>query len=96
MSEVKAVKRKTFKSSAMMNKVMADYFLELDHCSRTGVKKVAWCTSVGPAELLHSLGYVVHYPENHGAMLLQIFPAFRNGEEFTRLKFLRLIREYAI
>ena len=32
-------------------------------------KKTAWCTSVGPAELLHALGYNVYFPENHGAML---------------------------
>lgn len=31
--------------------------------------KVAWCTSVGPAELLISLGFQVYYPENHGALL---------------------------
>lgn len=31
--------------------------------------KVAWCTSVGPAELLIAMGYQVYYPENHGALL---------------------------
>lgn len=31
--------------------------------------KVAWCTSVGPAELLVSMGFQVYYPENHGALL---------------------------
>lgn len=31
--------------------------------------KVAWCTSVGPAELLRSFGFEVYFPENHGAML---------------------------
>jgi len=30
---------------------------------------VAWCTSVGPAELLRSFGYQVYFPENHGALL---------------------------
>ncbi|HLB72680.1 MAG TPA: 2-hydroxyacyl-CoA dehydratase family protein, partial [Sedimentisphaerales bacterium] len=28
-----------------------------------------WCTSVGPAELLRALGFLVYFPENHGAML---------------------------
>src|SRR3970282_2144167 len=32
-------------------------------------RKVAWCTSVGPAELLRAMGFVVHFPENHSAML---------------------------
>lgn len=31
--------------------------------------RVAWCTSVGPAELLLAMGFRVYYPENHGAML---------------------------
>ena len=32
-------------------------------------KKTAWCTSVGPAELLLALGFNVYFPETHGAML---------------------------
>ena len=34
---------------------MADHFLTLDAASRDPERKVAWCTSVGPAELLHAL-----------------------------------------
>ena len=52
-----------------MRKIMADYFYELDSAAKEGSPKVAWCSSVGPAELLLSLGFVVHYPENHGAVL---------------------------
>ncbi len=35
----------------------------------TKEKPVAWCTSVGPAELLRSFGFEVYFPENHGALL---------------------------
>lgn len=52
-----------------MRKIMADYFYELDAAANDESKKVAWCTSVGPAELLLSFGFLVYYPENHGAML---------------------------
>ncbi len=48
-----------------MKKVMKDYFLSLE----SGKNKVAWCTSVGPAELLRSFGFEVFFPENHGALL---------------------------
>jgi benzoyl-CoA reductase/2-hydroxyglutaryl-CoA dehydratase subunit BcrC/BadD/HgdB len=41
----------------------------LDRAAKEGSPKIAWCTSVGPAELLLSLGFLVYYPENHGAML---------------------------
>ncbi|KAA3651424.1 MAG: 2-hydroxyacyl-CoA dehydratase [Bacteroidetes bacterium] len=48
-----------------MKKIMGDYFLSLE----SGKKKIAWCTSVGPAELLRSFGFEVYFPENHGALL---------------------------
>lgn len=48
---------------------MADYFYDLDNASKTDNEKVAWCSSVGPAELLRSLGFHVYFPENHAAML---------------------------
>ena len=48
---------------------MADHFYELDEAARTGFPKIAWCTSVGPAELLRGMGFLVYYPENHSAML---------------------------
>ncbi len=52
-----------------MRKIMADYFYSLDSASKDESSKVAWCTSVGPAELLLSFDFAVHYPENHGAVL---------------------------
>jgi len=69
MSEEKKIAIKKIQATGMMRKIMADYFYELDKASKEGSPKVAWCTSVGPAELLLSLGFLVHYPENHGAML---------------------------
>lgn len=69
MSEEKVRKIKKIQASGHMRKIMADYFYELDAAAKAGSPKVAWCTSVGPAELLLSLGFVIHYPENHGAVL---------------------------
>ena len=56
-------------ASSTMKKIMADYFLDLDAAVKDDGRKVAWCTSVGPAELLHAFGFAVFYPENHSAML---------------------------
>jgi benzoyl-CoA reductase/2-hydroxyglutaryl-CoA dehydratase subunit BcrC/BadD/HgdB len=67
--EKKAVARKKIQATDLMNKIMADYFYGLNEAATTGSRKVAWCTSVGPAELLRALGFAVHFPENHGAML---------------------------
>ncbi|KXK05761.1 MAG: Benzoyl-CoA reductase subunit B [Chlorobi bacterium OLB4] len=52
-------------STEKMKRIMGEYFLSLE----SGEKKVAWCTSVGPAELLRSFGFEVYFPENHGALL---------------------------
>jgi len=62
-------KRKKIQATDQMNKIMADYFYGVNEAATTGRQKVAWCTSVGPAELLRALGFAVHFPENHAAML---------------------------
>jgi benzoyl-CoA reductase/2-hydroxyglutaryl-CoA dehydratase subunit BcrC/BadD/HgdB len=63
-----AVERKEFESTKKMKGVMFKYFTELCQAPEEG-KKTAWCTSVGPAELLRAMGFNVYFPENHGAML---------------------------
>jgi len=56
-------------AAKQMKALMKQHFMELDEASRTKNKKIAWCSSVGPAELAMSLGFLVYYPENHAAML---------------------------
>ena len=53
------------RATQQLKKLMGDYFRGFE----TRGKKVAWCTSVGPAELLRSFGFDVYFPENHGALL---------------------------
>ncbi|MHC5037844.1 MAG: 2-hydroxyacyl-CoA dehydratase, partial [Planctomycetota bacterium] len=62
-------KRKVIRAAKTMKKIMADYFLGLDAAAKDPKKKVAWCTSVGPAELLRAFGFEVHFPENHAAIM---------------------------
>jgi len=69
MAEEKKIVRKKIQAGDRMNKIMADYFYGLNEAATTGKQKVAWCTSVGPAELLRAMGFAVHFPENHAAML---------------------------
>lgn len=69
MTEEKKPLRKKIKATAEMARIMGEYFHELDEAAKSPEKKVAWCTSVGPAELLRAMGFYVHFPENHGAML---------------------------
>ncbi len=69
MAEQQTRSRKTIAATSQMKKLMADHFLSLDRAQKEGNRKVAWCTSVGPAELLHAMGFLVYFPENHGALL---------------------------
>ena len=69
MGEEKKITRKKIEATKLMNKYMSDYFYELDSASKSSDQKVAWCTSVGPSELLLSMGFKVYYPENHGALI---------------------------
>ena len=56
-------------STERLKSLMAAYFSELREADECGEPGVAWCTSVGPAELLRALGFRVFFPENHAAML---------------------------
>ncbi len=60
---------KKIRSAAPLKQLMTDYFAELDRAATTGEAKVAWCTSVGPAELLRAFGFRVYFPENHAALI---------------------------
>ncbi|MHB8763751.1 MAG: 2-hydroxyacyl-CoA dehydratase subunit D [Deferrisomatales bacterium] len=60
---------KPFQAQKPMKDLMAAHFHGVDAASRDPARRVAWCTSVGPAELLRSFGFEVYYPENHGALL---------------------------
>jgi benzoyl-CoA reductase/2-hydroxyglutaryl-CoA dehydratase subunit BcrC/BadD/HgdB len=59
----------TLASAAVLKDVMAAHFAGVDRAARERTAPVAWCTSVGPVELLRALGFEVYFPENHGAML---------------------------
>jgi benzoyl-CoA reductase/2-hydroxyglutaryl-CoA dehydratase subunit BcrC/BadD/HgdB len=62
-----SVELKDFEASKTMRNVMGKYFKEMTIPEKP--TKIAWCTSVGPAELLRAMGFEVYFPENHGAML---------------------------
>ena len=69
MAQAKQPQRKPIESTGQMMKIMSDYFYDLNDAAASADRKVAWCTSVGPAELLRAMGFAVHFPENHAAML---------------------------
>ncbi len=54
------------KSTQLLKKVMNDYFTGFNNA-----KKIAWCTSVGPAELLRSFGFEVYFSDQELADIKQ-------------------------
>ena len=62
-------KRVEIRSQGRLKSLMREYFLDLDAASKDPVRRVAWCSSVGPCELLVAMGFDVYFPENHGALL---------------------------
>ncbi len=68
MAQKEAVVRR-LKTSRDVGKFMADYYYELDEASKSATRKIAWCTSVGPAEILRSMGFLTYFPETHSAMI---------------------------
>ncbi|MBI4676294.1 MAG: 2-hydroxyacyl-CoA dehydratase [Elusimicrobia bacterium] len=60
---------KPIAAAGVLKKLLADHFYALDRAAKERTAKVAWCTSVGPVELLRAMGFEVYFPENHGAML---------------------------
>jgi benzoyl-CoA reductase/2-hydroxyglutaryl-CoA dehydratase subunit BcrC/BadD/HgdB len=82
-----AGQRKEFAATKQMKVVMGKHFGDLARGPEQG-QKTAWCTSVGPAELLRAMGFNVYFPENHGAMLgatrmaMELIP-LANAEGFS-------------
>jgi len=64
-----ATEPKKIAATKVMKGVMDKYFNGMMGPDAAGRKKIAWCTSVGPAELLRALDFEVYFPENYGAML---------------------------
>jgi benzoyl-CoA reductase/2-hydroxyglutaryl-CoA dehydratase subunit BcrC/BadD/HgdB len=56
-------------SRRVLKQVMGDYYGRLRRATQSKEGLVAWCTSIGPSELLTAMGFEVFFPENHGALL---------------------------
>ncbi len=57
------------RSTATLKSTMAAYYTSLAQVDRARTAPIAWCSSVGPVEILRALGFQVFFPENHAAML---------------------------
>lgn len=63
------LKRVEIQAQKRLRTLLNQHFADLDAASADPNRKVAWCTSVGPCEILTAMGFAVYFPENHGALL---------------------------
>ncbi len=63
------VQRVEIRAAGRLRALLREYFLDLDGAARDPDRRVAWCTSVGPCEILAAFGFATYFPENHGALL---------------------------
>ena len=69
IGKIQLTNRKPLQAAKELKRVATTYYQRLDRAAKDPSQKVAWCSSVGPAELLLALDYKVYYPENHTAMI---------------------------
>lgn len=60
--------RKKIRAADELKRLMTQYYTGLCNTPKNVGAKIAWCSSVGPAELLVALGFRVYFPENHAAV----------------------------
>ncbi len=60
---------KPLESTKKLKEILKNYYQELYEASKDDDQKVAWCSSIGPAEILVAAGFKVYFPENHGALI---------------------------
>jgi len=60
---------KKIRAVETLKKILKNYYLSLHEASLDSNYKVAWCSSVGPAEILIATGFKVYFPENHAALI---------------------------
>lgn len=52
-----AVKRIEIKAQNQLRSLMRDYFLDLDAAAQDPSRRVAWCPSIGPCEILTAFAH---------------------------------------
>jgi len=70
MSETRApAAYRKIQSADRLRDILGAQYRRLNRASDERHPKIAWCSSMGPVELLLSLGFLVYFPENHAALL---------------------------
>jgi 2-dehydropantoate 2-reductase len=52
-----------------LKEIVHGYFQDLARADRDPDRRVAWCSGLGPVEIVRAMGYTPYFPENHAALI---------------------------
>jgi benzoyl-CoA reductase/2-hydroxyglutaryl-CoA dehydratase subunit BcrC/BadD/HgdB len=52
-----------------LKEIVHGHFVDLARADRDPDRHVAWCSGLGPVEIVRALGYTPYFPENHAALI---------------------------
>lgn len=61
--------RVPLESAPRLKEIVHGYFADLARADRDPSRHVAWCSGLGPVELVRAMGYTPYFPENHAALI---------------------------
>ena len=61
--------RVPLESTVRLKELVRSYYRDLDEAGRDPERRVAWCSGLGPCELLRAFGFDLYFPENHAALI---------------------------
>jgi len=56
-------------SAPKLKEIIDAYFRDLADADRDPSRHVAWCSALGPVEIVRAMGYTPYFPENHAALI---------------------------
>ena len=73
--------RVPLESAPRLKEIIHGYFQDLARADRDPERRVAWCSGLGPVEIVRAMGYTPYFPENHAALI----GASRLGQKYISL-----------
>jgi 2-dehydropantoate 2-reductase len=61
--------RVPLESAPRLKEIVHGYFQDLARADRDPARHVAWCSGLGPVEVVRAMGYTPYFPENHAALI---------------------------
>jgi 2-dehydropantoate 2-reductase len=61
--------RVPLESAPRLKEIIHEYYQDLARADRDPDRRVAWCSTFGPVEIVRAMGYTPYFPENHAALI---------------------------